>query len=193
MADEGGASNAGQGSGTPGSGSQAGQEGQGSGSPQQGSGTSAQQQSQQQQQTESRIAELTKQIEDLRKESAAHRTKAKEAEDSKLSETEKLQKQIAELTEKVSSAETERRQRTVADQVSAAGKKAGALYPDTLHKILDLELGDDGMPKNLDSAIAKARKDYPAMFGAAGSADGGTGRGQAPKTGWLRDAVSRRQ
>lgn len=191
MAEEGGSSSGAQGPGAPGAGPQAGQDGQSPGGSQQGPGGSAQQQSQQQ--TDTRIAELTKQIEDLRKEAAANRAKAKEAEDSKLTETEKLQKQVTELNEKVQAAERERRQRTVADTVAAAAKKAGALYPETLHKLLDLDLGEDGMPTNLETAITKAKKDYPALFGASGSADGGAGRGKEPKSGWLRDALNRQR
>lgn len=171
MADDNGTSNGDGQTGAGGTGDQGSQGGQGSGTPQQqASGTPS----------DSRSAErLEAELAKVRKEAAEARTKLKALEDEKLSESEKLQNRVKELEEKEKQWERERTESRLRSQVAEAGRKAGAIDPDVLYRLVDpddIVLDDSGKPKNLDALIKHLRDTRPYLFGKPGSADGGAGR-----------------
>lgn len=80
--------------------------------------------------------------------------------------------------------------------VFAAATKAGALHPDLIFKAVrdDLQFGDDGKPKDIETIVAKYKTDYPALFGARQSsgADGGRGGGGGADDAQDMNAIIRR-
>lgn len=80
--------------------------------------------------------------------------------------------------------------------VFAAATKAGALHPDLIFRAVrdDLQFGDDGKPKDIETIVAKYKTDYPALFGARQSsgADGGRGGGGGKDDAQDMNAIIRR-
>lgn len=132
----------------------------------------------------------------LRRERDAALAKIQEFEAAKLSEVERLQKQVKDLTDQSAEWAAERRERDARDAVyeAAASEKVGARNPRALYKLIrdDLEFDEKtGRLTNLDQVLKQAKTEYPEQFGrAVGSADGGAGsraRGAAPDmNSWLR-------
>lgn len=123
-------------------------------------------------------------VEELRKEAAQNRIKAKKAEDAlkqrqdaDLSETERMQKRLAELEEAEKGWATEKQTILLTQAVTSEATKAGAKYPDLIIRSLDrnsVEFDNDGNPTNLGKVIGALRTDYPDLFrSTTGSADGG--------------------
>lgn len=195
--DQNGAPNGDGAPGGAGAGSQAGQGSQTPGGSQQSPGGTQNQQPQHSSQDgdgsrpSAREKELEKLIAELRKENAQHRTKLKEFEDAQLSEKEKLEKQLAELQKERDELARERQAARVAEAVTEAARKAGAKYPEAIHRLVTVELDSHGQPTNLDAQVKAVRERYPELFGASGSADGGAGRGKEPRKGWLRESIDR--
>lgn len=115
---------------------------------------------------------VSKELEQLRKQ-------VKDAEDAKLSDTEKLQARIAELEEK-DKANAEKASRLVRDAaIVTAARAAGAIDPDAMPALIDpakLEMDAAGEPTNLKDVLAGLKKDKPVWFreGGPGSFDGGS-------------------
>lgn len=119
---------------------------------------------------------LAKQLDDLK-------AQQQRAHDEKLSEAEKLQKQIADLQSKVSESDAAARARIAKAAVKAAAASHGAHYPGDIPALVDLskvDFDDDGEPTNADDLVEALTKSRPALFkgSAPGSADGGP-RGSA--------------
>jgi hypothetical protein len=113
----------------------------------------------------------------LRREAASLRKRIEEHEASKLSETQKLQRQNQELQTQLAALLSERQERATQAQIAAAAGKAGALYPDTLYRLADsadIELDEAGNVRNATALVNKLRQTYPALFRAV-SVDGGAG------------------
>lgn len=110
---------------------------------------------------------------ELRAEAASLRKRLKDAEGkltgyetASLTESEKYQKRIDELTLANSDLLTQTRAATVASKAATAG----ALYPEVVARQIDADADD------IDKAVAELKKRYPALFGVAiqsGGADGG--------------------
>jgi hypothetical protein len=131
------------------------------------------------------VDSLRRELEDARKEAAKYRTERKDLaarvaafeakqqaeEEAKLSEQEKTQKQATELAKKLSEYETRVIEAEAASRALAlrtaiieAAPKVGIAYPAAAVKLLDtstLQLGDDGTPTNLDTALKTLLKDNP--------------------------------
>jgi len=112
------------------------------------------------------------------RELAELRTKLKEHEDAKLTESEKLTNRVTELEAEKSVWDRERQEMRVGTALREAAAKAGAHYPDAVERLVDLtkiEFEADGKPKGLDKIVEGVKASYPALFGNAkpGSADGG--------------------
>lgn len=125
-----------------------------------------------------KLRPFEKQANEQSKELEQLRTRIKEIDDAKLSETEKLNNRVGELEKRNADLEAQLARRDLQDDVAAAGRKAGALYPDALFKLIDpddVERDEQtGKPSNLDKLVERAKKAYPNLFGRAhGSADGG--------------------
>lgn len=124
----------------------------------------------------------------LRKERDEIARKLKEFEDAKLSETERLTKELSELKDQQATWLAERRERDTRDAVieAASDDKVGARNPRAIYRLIrdDLEFDESGKVRNLDESLKKAKAEYPELFGkatgAAGSVNGGAGGRNAP-------------
>jgi hypothetical protein len=108
----------------------------------------------------------------------------KDAEDAKLTDTQRLQQRIDDLEAKGELAE----QRAVALVRNAAivdaARKVGAIDPDAMPRLIDtdaIEVDDAGSPTNVAALLEKLAKDKPQWFrdGGPGSFDGGARGGRA--------------
>lgn len=121
----------------------------------------------------------------LRSESAANRRRAadlearlKQIEDSQLSESERLQKQLQELQAEKANWQRERRDLSVRQALQAAFAAEGARKPDALVRLFadQVDADDNGQIKNQAALLKQARADYPELFVARnGSADAAAG------------------
>jgi hypothetical protein len=97
-----------------------------------------------------------------------------------MSEAERIQKERDEAIAERDRLAKAARERDARDQFVKEAQAANALRPEALFRLADdLEYDDDGKPTNIKPVITQLRKDYPELFGAAGSADGASGRGGA--------------
>ena len=107
----------------------------------------------------------------LRKERDEMTRKLKEFEDAKLSETERLTKELSELKDQQATWLAERRERDTRDAVieAASDEKVGARNPRAIYRLIrdELEFDDSGKVRNLDEAIKKAKAEFPELFGKA--------------------------
>jgi hypothetical protein len=111
-----------------------------------------------------------------RREAAAHRTEAQalkkaqqEAENAKLSESEKLTKRAAQLEAELEAERLDRRDTINRYEVQLQASKLGIVDPDAAVKLLDwatVEYREDGSPKNIDQALAALVKAKPYLVGA---------------------------
>ena len=115
-------------------------------------------------------------IADLRKENAAARVKAKELDDlkakleaDKLSETEKLQKQITDTQKALDAALAEAQSLKLSTQVATTAAKLGFADPDDAIKFLG-KLGDDA---DVDNLLKQLLKDKPYLAGTQRASSGG--------------------
>ena len=132
----------------------------------------------------------------LRREREDLAKKLKEFEDAKLSDVERLQKQVKDYEAKESQWAAERRERDARDAVieAAGDEKIGARNPRAVYKLVkdDLEFDDKtGQIRNLPDVLKRAKAEYPELFGrSAGSVDGGSGSrakgAGADMNAWLR-------
>src|ERR1700730_14059795 len=124
-----------------------------------------------------------KQIEDLKAalkkanaESAAHRHKAKELDDlkakleaDKLSESEKLQKQLTDLQAQHDAAKREAQETRVNSAIQLHALQAG-IDPTLASKLIsraEVETDDAGNPTNVDALLKALAKQYPMLVGKA--------------------------
>lgn len=106
-----------------------------------------------------------------RREAAAHRTEAQalkkaqqEAENAKLSESEKLTKRAAQLEADLEAERVDRRDVINRYEVQLQASRLGIVDPDAAVKLLDwstVEYREDGSPKNLDAALQALIKARP--------------------------------
>lgn len=107
----------------------------------------------------------------LRAEAAGYRKRvreleqvAKQNEDAKLSETERLQKRLAELERQQSTYEQERQERTLRYEVMLAAGRMGIVDPEAAYRLLDLasiEFDADGRPQAIDKALTELVQQKP--------------------------------
>lgn len=90
--------------------------------------------------------------------------KAQEQENAKLSETERLQKRLAELEREQAAYQRERQERTLKYETMLAASRLGIVDPDAAYKLLDLagiEFDEDGTPRNIEAALKELLKAKP--------------------------------
>lgn len=123
-----------------------------------------------------------REIEKLRKEAASYRTKLREFEDRDKSE---LQKALdrAEQAEKAHEAERAARRQDRLQMASfTAARKLGFRNPDIAYRLLDvddIDFGDDGNAKNVETLLEKVAKAEPYLVNSATDFGGGP-RGKPP-------------
>ncbi len=111
----------------------------------------------------------------LRAEAAEHRKKRRELEeilrqleDAKLSETERLQKRLAELEKQIADYERERQERTLKYETMLVASRLGIVDPEAAYKLLDLadiDFDEDGRPKNIEKALRDLLAKRPYLAG----------------------------
>lgn len=133
---------------------------------------------------------VQKQIDDLT-------AKAKAAEDAKLTDTEKLTKELAELRSSLETNDSKSRQRVGKAALKAAAAAAGAIDAGDA-ALIDpgiVEFDDEGNATNAEALVAELKKSKPHLFGTPrpGSFDGGArgtkGEGTADMESLLRSAA----
>lgn len=128
---------------------------------------------------------LRKESQALRKRLEAFEADKKTADDAKLSEAERLKKQLTEYQDKETRWQAERRERDARDEVLSVltdekpDNKYRAKNPRAVYKLIkdDIEFSDKGEIANLSALLKQAKADYPELFGlkSAGSVNGGDG------------------
>lgn len=113
----------------------------------------------------------------LRAEAAEYRRRMRELEgqvkqyeEARLSETERLQKRLAELERELTHIQQERQERILRYETMLAAQRLGIVDPEAAYRLLDLsslEYDDAGQPTNLEQALKQlvAKKPYLAGQG----------------------------
>jgi hypothetical protein len=123
---------------------------------------------------------IRKEKREAEKELKVLRSKVKDHEDAQLTEAQRLQQQLEEITADRDRLMLEARTALATTALTAAATKAQAIRSDAVVKLADAAaLAEDG--SNADELIADIRKTYPELFKASpGPADAGSGKGNAP-------------
>ena len=110
-------------------------------------------------------------VKQSRREAAEYRKKlrdleqtVKQHEEAKLSESERLQKRLAELEREQANYQRERQERTLKYETMLAASKLGIVDPEAAYKLLDLtriEFDEDGTPRNIEAALKELLKAKP--------------------------------
>ncbi|MDQ2785027.1 MAG: hypothetical protein M3Y58_08500, partial [Chloroflexota bacterium] len=107
----------------------------------------------------------------------------RQREQADMSDAEKRDARIREYEAKEQAWEREKRDLRLQTALTAAATKAGAVYPEQIHRLVEydtVEWNDAGQPRNLTATINGLKSEYPALFrthGGAGNADAGSGAG----------------
>jgi chemotaxis protein histidine kinase CheA len=136
----------------------------------------------------------------LRAEAAEYRKRLRELEqtvkqheEAKLSETERLQKRLAELEREQAAWQRERQERTLKYETMLAASRLGIVDPEAAYRLLDmskLEFDEDGNPTNLDKALQELLKAKPYLAGYPAASSGSpTNPSRSAVTPSLEDAI----
>lgn len=108
-------------------------------------------------------------------------------EDAQLSETERLQRQLADVAAERDRLATEARRSVVTAAIADAAAKAGAIRPDAIARLIDLDTVEiaDGRPTNAADLVKHLQSEYPELFKTRpGTADAGAGRTSLSAMSW---------
>ena len=111
--------------------------------------------------------EAIKDVAKYRREAKTASTELQKYKDAELSEADKIKQERERLDAERNELETAKKMDSLAGQFKTAGEKSGALRPDTLMRLVDLdtlELGDGYKVKNMDAVIKTLRSTYPEYF-----------------------------
>jgi hypothetical protein len=89
---------------------------------------------------------------------------AKEAENAKLDETERLRRKVAEQEQALTAAQAERRELVTRSAVERAARQLNIVDEDAAYRLLDADAityGEDGQPTNVDAALKKLISQRP--------------------------------
>lgn len=114
-------------------------------------------------------------VKKLRAEAAEYRKRLRELEqtvkqheEAKLSETERLQKRLAELEREQLSWQRERQEHTLKYETMLTASRLGIVDPEAAYRLIDLaalEFDEDGKPVNLEQALKDLLKAKPYLAG----------------------------
>ena len=110
------------------------------------------------------VKQLRAEAADYRKRLREAEAKVQEHETASLTETERLQKRLADLEREQSAYQRERQERTVRYEVMLAASRLNIIDPDAAYRLLDLAaltFDDEGMPTNIDEALKGLLKARP--------------------------------
>ena len=133
------------------------------------------------------IKKLRGELKNLTKEHKEAVSKLTQIEDAQLSEAERLQKQLAEVAAERDRLAGEARRSVVNVAIADAAAKAGAIRPDAIAKLIDLDAVqlDNGKATNAADLVKAIAADYPELFKTRpGTADAAAGKTTAPASGW---------
>lgn len=141
------------------------------------------------------IARLNAEARDNRLRAEAAEAKLAEHDRAKLSETERLQAELADAQAAREQAEARAQQLALSQAVTAAATKANAKDATLVMRALDasaVEFDSTGQPTNLDKLIAQVKKDHPILFDAvAGDGDQGPRSAAGLPTGDMNELIRR--
>lgn len=124
------------------------------------------------------VAVLQRELAEARREAARHRTDLRRVTDAQLTETERLQRRVAELEAEREQVIARERERAIAYAAIEAASKLGFRDPDLAVRLVDpaaVETRDDGTPRNVERLLADilARSPYLGRSGVAPDFGGG--------------------
>jgi hypothetical protein len=105
-------------------------------------------------------------------------------EDAQLSESERLQKQLADLTAERDGLVRDAQTAVAGNAITAAASAAGAIRPDAIAKLIDISKAeiDGGAVANADDLVSEIQTAFPELFHQPaqrpGNADAGAGKGK---------------
>lgn len=137
----------------------------------------------------------------LRAEAAEYRKRlrdleqaVKKHEEAKLSETERLQRRLAELEAERATWQREVQERVLRYETMLAAGRLGVVDPEAAYRLLDLSLleyDDDGRPTNLEAALRALLKDKPYLVGQPHGPSGSPTNPGRPRTSLTLEDVKR--
>lgn len=140
----------------------------------------------------------TEYVRKLRAEAAEYRRRLRELEntvrqheEAKLSETEKLQKRVAELEREQQVYQQERQERTLQYETMLAATRLGIVDPEAAYRLLDvakLQFNEDGKPVNLVPVLQELVQQRPYLLARGGTSPTNPNR---PHVGLTLDDVKR--
>jgi|YelNatPaOPRAMG01_1025707.scaffolds.fasta_scaffold03111_8 hypothetical protein len=125
--------------------------------------------------TEKLAKQYARELEQLRAQIQQH-------ESEKLSETERLQRQVAELERRAAQAERERQERTLRYETMLAAGRLGIVDPDAAWRLIDpaaLEYDEDGSPTNVEAVLRDLIRKRPYLAGGSAGQIGATSPARA--------------
>ena len=141
------------------------------------------------------LAGLRKALDAERKARVAAEKKLKDADDAKLSETDRLTKRNAEMERELLDRNRENQELRVGAAIEKAAAKAGFANPELAARLIDqaaLTVDDAGSPTNVDQLVGSLAKSYPNLIAkapAAGSGDLGLGGGRSATRTYTREQL----
>lgn len=126
----------------------------------------------------------------LRQQLAEHQKTLKELQDKNKTDEQLAKEELERLRGVEAEYNRVKREAVTRNAFIGEATKANATKPDLLFKLAadQLELDDEGHPRNTTAVINALKKDNPELF-AVGSADGGSGRGTAPKGSGMMERI----
>lgn len=132
-------------------------------------------------------------VKKLRSEAAENRrklrdleTRVKAEDDKKLSETERMQKRLAELEKEAEQLKQDRQERTVRYETMLAAGKLNIVDPDAAFRLMDasaLEFDENGSPTNVEKVLQGLIKARPYLVKPVSSPDINAGEGRGAGSG----------
>ena len=138
-------------------------------------------------------------VKKLRSEAAEYRrklreleTRVKEEDDKKLSETERMQRKLADLEKEAEQLKRDRQERTVRYETMLAASKLNIVDPDAAFRLMDasaLEFDENGSPTNMEKVLQGLIKTRPYLVKQVQNSDinAGEGRGAGNGAGQISD------
>ncbi len=107
------------------------------------------------------VRQLRREAADYRKRLRELEQTVKQHEEAKLSESERLQKRLAELERQQATYQRERQERTLKYETMLVASRLGIVDPEAAYKLLDtarIEFDEDGTPRNIEAALKELVK-----------------------------------
>ena len=142
---------------------------------------------------------IQKDLSETRQEAARYRTERNTLQQAQETEAERIQREAAERDERLRTLEEENRALKVNGLVETAAKEAKAHNPATVVRMLasQVELGEDGKPKNLTDLLTALRQSDPYLFkrqnNNAGDGQGDDDTGTSDMNSLIRGQVAARR